>query len=94
MYIEIDAHNRSLQGSMDRHIEEARRDENLLATAMAHEHIINLKGQVADLTKQLEELGEEVAKSSQWAFAAESQQDEALAQLSVLEETHRQRDEA
>lgn len=47
-------------------------DENLLATAVAREHIIDLKGQVADLTKQLGEFREEVAKSSQWASVAES----------------------
>lgn len=49
--MEIDVRNRSLQSSMDHRVEEARRDENLLATAIAHEHIIDLKGQVADVTR-------------------------------------------
>lgn len=46
---------------MDCRIEEAHREENLLATAEAHGHIIEFKGQIEDLTKQLEE----VVKSSQ-----------------------------
>lgn len=65
--MEIDARNQSLQVSMDS------RDENLLATTMVCEHIINLKGKVANITKQLGELSEEVVKSSQQASVAESQ---------------------
>lgn len=61
---------------------------------MCCEHIINFKGQVADLTRQLEKLREKAIRSSQWASAVEFQRDEALAQLSLLEETHRQWDEA
>lgn len=79
---------------MDLRVEEAHQDDNLIATTLARQHIIDLKGQVADLAKQLGELGEEVAKSSQWASAVKSQRDEALAHLSTLEETHHQQDEA
>lgn len=51
MYMEIDIRNQSLQSSMDRRIEKARYDENMLTMAVAYEHIINLKRQVVDLTK-------------------------------------------
>lgn len=54
-------------------IEEERWDENLLATDEARRHIIELKGKIEDLNKQLGELNEEVARSSQWASAVESQ---------------------
>lgn len=75
-------------------IKEARRDENLVATVVSREHIVNFKGQVANLTRQLEELREEVIRSSQRASTAELQQDEALAQLSLLKETRQYWDEA
>lgn len=61
---------------------------------MSRDHIIDLKGQVVNLTRQQGELSEEVAKSSQRASMVKSQWDEALAQLSSLEETCRQQDEA
>lgn len=76
--MEIDVRNRSLQSSIDCHVEEACRDENLLTTAVAREYIITVKGQVADLTRKLGELSEEVARSSQQASIVESQRDEAL----------------
>lgn len=79
---------------MDCRVKEARWDENLVATTVCHEHIINLKGQVIDVTRQLEELKEEVIRSSQRASALELQRDEAFAQLSCLEETRHQRDES
>lgn len=66
----------------------------MLAAFVAHEQIIDLKGQVTNLTMKLGELSEDIAKSSQRAFVVESQWDEALVQLSSLEETHRQREEA
>lgn len=66
----------------------------MLAAFVAHEQIIDLKGQVTNLTTKLGELSEDIAKSSQRASVAESQWDEALVQLSSLEETHHQRDEA
>lgn len=77
--MEIDARNQSLQGSMDRHIDEAHLEENLLSTAKACGHIIEFQGKIKDLTWQLRELREEVARSSQQASTVETQQDEALA---------------
>lgn len=79
---------------MDNDIEETRRDENLAATVVSREHIVNFKGQVVNLTKQLKELREEVIQSSQRASTAELQQDEALAQFSLLKETRQYWDEA
>lgn len=92
--MEIDVRNQSLQSSMDYLVEEARQDENLAATTVCCEYIINLKGQVTNLTRQLGELREEVIQSSKWASVAESKKDEALAQSSSLKETHCQRDES
>lgn len=79
---------------MDSDIEEARWDENLAATVVSREHIVNFKGQVANLTRQLEELREEVIWSSQRASTAKLQQDEALAQFLLLKETRQYWDEA
>lgn len=50
-FMEINARNRSIQSSMNRHIKDARRDKNLAATAVSLEHIIEFKGQVADLAR-------------------------------------------
>lgn len=72
---------------MDHCIEEARRDENLVAIAVPHKHIINFKGQVVVLTRQFEMLREEAIRSPQRASAVELQRDEALAQFSLLKET-------
>lgn len=78
---------------MDRQIEKARQVENLPVTIVSREHIINLKGQILDLTKKISELTEEVARSSQEASVMELQRDEAFAQLSSLEDIYRQCDE-
>lgn len=79
---------------MDHRVEDVLRDKDLAAMMVCRDYIINFKGQIADLTRQLEELREEVIRLSQLAFTAKFQWDEALAQLSLLEETRQQRDEA
>lgn len=79
---------------MDQLIDEACREENIVATGEAHGQIIDLKNQIEDLTKRLGEMCEEVDSAFKWASVVESRQDEALAPLSSLEESCRQQDEA
>lgn len=69
--MEIDARNQSIQSFIDRQIEEALQDENLAINVVSREHIMNFKGQVADLTRQIDELRKEVAQSSQQASTPE-----------------------
>lgn len=57
--MEIDARNQSIQSYIDLLIEEARRDENLAITDVAHDHDNNFKGKILNLTKQISELREE-----------------------------------
>ncbi|XP_043807477.1 uncharacterized protein LOC122722005 [Manihot esculenta] len=57
IYMEIDAWDQSFQSSMDWQIEEACREENLVATGDAHRHIIVLKRQLDDLTLGLDGCG-------------------------------------
>lgn len=60
-FLEIDARNQSIQSSIDRWIEEVRRDEILAIIVVSREHIINFKGQISYLTRQIDELIEEAA---------------------------------
>lgn len=78
---------------MDQHIAEVCWEENTVVTGEARGHIIDFQNQIEDLTKQLWEMREEVTRAFQRAFAVETQQEEALAQLSTLEEACHQRDE-
>lgn len=79
---------------MEQHITKEHRDKNIITTSEARGHIIKFQGQIEDLTKQLGEMREEVTRAFQWASVVESQRDKALTQLSALEESYRQRDEA
>lgn len=58
--MEIDARDQSLQSSMDRQVEEARREEHLLATDDA-------RGQLAAAHGQLKSLQEELAWTTEAA---------------------------
>lgn len=73
MFIEIDARDQSLQSSMDQHIAEVHRDENIIATGEDCGHIIEFCNQIEDLIEWLGEMREEVTRASQWASAVESQ---------------------
>lgn len=92
--MEINARVQSLQSSMDHCINEAHHEENILATSEARGNIIDLRNQIEDLTKRLGDMREEVDRAFKWVFTTESQQDEALVQLSTLEESCRLHDEA
>lgn len=90
VFMEIDAQDQFLQSSMDQCIVETRREENIVASGGAREHIIEFRNQIEDLTKRLGDMKEEVGRASQRASTAESQQDKALVQLSALKESCRQ----
>ena len=78
---------------MDQLVDEVRCEENIMATSEARGHIIDLKNQIEDLTICLGEMQEEVNRASEQASTTESRRDEALAQLSSLEESCHERDE-
>lgn len=70
--MEIDTRDQSLQSSMDQLVDEARCEENIVATSEARGHIIDLKNQLEDLIKRLGEMREEVSRPFEQASAAES----------------------
>ncbi|XP_043813728.1 uncharacterized protein LOC122723882 [Manihot esculenta] len=94
LFMEVDARDHSLREFVDRRIEEARLEENLSATsdargnlAMAHEHSKSLQVKLSYTLDALKRADEKAA-------AVEIRCDEALKQLSSLEEVRRERDEA
>lgn len=82
--MKIDTRDQFFQSSMEQRIDEAFCEENILATGEARGNIIDLRNQIEDLTKRLGDMREEVGRAFERASAAESQQDEALAQLFAL----------
>lgn len=53
IFIEIDARDHSLRNSMDRQVEEARREENLSATSDARGHLAAAQEHLKTLQKEL-----------------------------------------
>lgn len=93
IFMKIDARDQALRSSMDRQVEEARHEENLIATsdargqlAVAHEHLKSLKEELA-WTQEV------VKRADERAATAEQDRIEVMAQLSSLEGAQRERDE-
>ncbi|XP_043806300.1 ciliary rootlet coiled-coil protein 2-like [Manihot esculenta] len=94
IFMEMDSQDRALMDSVDRHIKEARLEENLSATsdarsnlATAHEHAKSLEAELSHTRRVLKE-------SDERAAAAEVRCEEVLKQLSSMVEALREKDEA
>ncbi|XP_021602537.1 putative golgin subfamily A member 6-like protein 19 [Manihot esculenta] len=92
--MEIDARDQSLQSLVDRQIEEASHEENLLATGDARGQLAAAQGQLKSLQEELAWATEAVKRVDQRTVVAENRCDEVLMQLSSLEGTCHERDEA
>ncbi|XP_021612101.1 uncharacterized abhydrolase domain-containing protein DDB_G0269086-like [Manihot esculenta] len=75
-------------------IEEARLEENIIATSDARGHLAAAQEHLKTLREELAYTREAVERANKRAAAAEVSRDEALEQLSSLGETQKERDEA
>ncbi|XP_021596622.1 protein BCAP-like [Manihot esculenta] len=94
IFMEIDARDRALRDSVDRRIEEARLEENLSATSDAWSNLAAAQEHSKSLQVELSTTLEALRRADGRAATAEISRDEALKQLSSLEEVRKERDEA
>ncbi|XP_043814063.1 uncharacterized protein LOC122723984 [Manihot esculenta] len=94
LFTEVDARDHSLRESVDRRIEEARLEENLSATSNARGNLAAAREHSKSLQAELTYAKEALKRAEGRAAVAEISRDEALKQLSSLEEIRRERDEA
>ncbi|XP_021631901.1 uncharacterized protein LOC110629302 [Manihot esculenta] len=93
-FMEVDARDESIQSTVDRQIEEARLEENLIATSDARGHLAAAQEHLKTLREELAHTKEALEGADKRVAAAEVRLDEVLEQLSSLEETQKERDEA
>ncbi|XP_043815433.1 MAP7 domain-containing protein 1-like [Manihot esculenta] len=94
MLLMVDARDESTRSTVDRRIEEARLEENLTATNDARGHLAAAQEHMKTLREELAHTKEALEGANKRAAAAEVRRDEALEQLSSLEEAQKERDEA
>ncbi|XP_021629618.1 coiled-coil domain-containing protein 150-like [Manihot esculenta] len=94
LFMEVDAQDESIRSTVDRQVEEARLEENLIATSDARGHLAAAQGHLKTLREELAHTKEALEGADKRAAVAESCRDEALKQLSSLEKVRRERDEA
>ncbi|XP_043814598.1 uncharacterized protein LOC122724106 [Manihot esculenta] len=94
LFMEVDACDQSLRDTVDRRIEEAQHEENLIATNDARGHLAAVQEHLKSLQGELSYTQDALRRADERAAAAEVSRDEVLEQLSSLEETRQERDEA
>ncbi|XP_043805310.1 flocculation protein FLO11-like [Manihot esculenta] len=91
LFMEVDARDHSLRESVDRQIEEARRDENLTATSDARGHLAAAREQIQTLQVELHSAREATKKAEDKAAEAAEHSKSLESELSrtcgILQET-------
>ncbi|XP_043805238.1 cell wall protein RBR3-like [Manihot esculenta] len=91
LFMEVDARDHSLRESVDRQIEEARRDENLIATSDARGHLVAAREQIQTLQVELHSAREATKKAEDKAAEAAEHSKSLESELSrtcgILQET-------
>ncbi|XP_021629665.1 uncharacterized abhydrolase domain-containing protein DDB_G0269086-like [Manihot esculenta] len=94
LFMKVDARDESNRSTVDRQVEEAHLEENLIATSDARGHLAAAQGHLKTLREELAHTKEALKGADKRAAAAEVHRDEVLKQLSSLEEAQKDRDEA
>ncbi|XP_043817308.1 uncharacterized protein LOC122724979 [Manihot esculenta] len=94
LFMEVDARDQSLRDTVDRQIEEARHEENLITISDARGHLAATQEHLKILQGELSYTQDALRRVDERAATTEVRRDEVLEQLSSLEEARRERDEA